>query len=198
MTANVIRRERLSRFVDLARVYRGWNKSELSQALGRDPTKLIPESGNPKLDLVVGIAEALDWTVGDVAESVWREKPDPSGEFKGLDYDTLKGLVLKAHSQGEWKKILQISKEMTVKSRDGDHRAFAAIYNGIAYDGMGRFTLALKSIQDGLSERVTNEKVRCMLQTNLANTHYALWHLVEAHAIAGDLITTLESLENPA
>ena len=198
MTANVIRRERLSRFVDLARVYRGWNKSELSQALGRDPTKLIPESGNPKLDLVVGIAEALDWTVGDVAESVWREKIDPGGEFEGLDYDSLKALALEAHRQGEWKEILRITKQMRVKSRDGDQRAYAASLASIAHDGMGRFTLALKSIQDGLSERLTNEKLRCMLQTNLANTHYALWHLVEAHAIAGDLITTLEDLENPA
>ena len=89
MTTNVVRRERLSRFVDLARVYRGWNKSELSQALGRDPTKLIPQSGNPKLDLVVGLAEALDWSVGDVAESVWRNNTECDRELAALDFEQL-------------------------------------------------------------------------------------------------------------
>ena len=64
-------KSKLSRFVDLARVYRGWSRTELSRVLGRDPSKIIPESGNPKLDLLVGLAEALDWNVGDVAESVW-------------------------------------------------------------------------------------------------------------------------------
>ena len=54
-------RRRLNRFVDLARVYRGWSRTELSRVLGRDPSKLVPESGNPKLDLIVGLADALDW-----------------------------------------------------------------------------------------------------------------------------------------
>ena len=41
MHAIANKRERLGRFVDLARVYRGWTKTELSAALHRDPTKLI-------------------------------------------------------------------------------------------------------------------------------------------------------------
>ena len=52
-------RERLNQFVDLARVYRGWTRGELSKALGRDPSKIVPESGNPKLDLLVGLVPAL-------------------------------------------------------------------------------------------------------------------------------------------
>ena len=43
-------------------------RTELAAALGRDPTKLVPGSGNPKLDLVVHLAEALDWSIGDVSE----------------------------------------------------------------------------------------------------------------------------------
>jgi hypothetical protein len=76
MEAATHQKERLGRFVDLARVYRGWTKGELSTALRRDPTKIIPQSGNPKLDLIAGIAEALDWTIGDVAESVCHD-PSP-------------------------------------------------------------------------------------------------------------------------
>ena len=33
-------------------------------------SKIVPESGNPKLDLIVNLADVLDWNVGDVAESV--------------------------------------------------------------------------------------------------------------------------------
>ena len=192
MTANVVRRERLSRFVDLARVYRGWNKTELSAALGRDPTKLVPESGNPKLDLVVGIAEALDWTVGDVAESVWREPNGCSPEFENLEYLELNRMSLEAHRGGDWAGMLRITKAMSAKSQDGNQRALAMCGSSVAYDGMGRFSLALKSVQDGLCENGVSERVRIMLQTNLANSHYALWHLVEARSIANELIEQLE------
>jgi hypothetical protein len=192
MTANVVRRERLSRFVDLARVYRGWNKTELSAALGRDPTKLVPESGNPKLDLVVGIAEALDWTVGDVAESVWREPNGCSPEFENLEYLELNRMSLEAHRGGDWVGMLRITKAMSTKSQDGNQRALAMCGSSVAYDGMGRFSLALKSVQDGLCENGVSERVRIMLQTNLANSHYALWHLVEARSIANELIEQLE------
>ena len=64
------RRGRLARLIDLARAYRGWSRLEIAKALDRDPGKLLPDSGNPKLDLVVGLAEALDWPVGDVAEDL--------------------------------------------------------------------------------------------------------------------------------
>ena len=61
---NEERRRRLERLLDLAQVYRGWTRRELAKSLGRDPTKLIPGSGNPKLDLVISLSEVLDWTVG--------------------------------------------------------------------------------------------------------------------------------------
>ena len=76
MSRDEVRRDRLSQFVDLARIYRRWTKIQTAQALGREPSKVVPESGNPKLDLVVGLAEALDWDVGDVAE----------GEANGAGY----------------------------------------------------------------------------------------------------------------
>ena len=83
-------KSKLSCFVDLARVYRGWSRTELSRVLGRDPSKIIPESGNPKLDLLVGLAEALDWSVGDVAESVWCDREAPgSNETCQFWYRTL-------------------------------------------------------------------------------------------------------------
>ena len=89
-------RERLNQFVDLARVYRGWTRGELSKALGRDPSKIVPESGNPKLDLLVGLADALDWQIGDVAESVWNEHPEEKDDYTGLAYEELRPITVKA------------------------------------------------------------------------------------------------------
>ena len=53
-------RERLEELQALARTYRNWSVKELAQALGRQPGRLVPESGMPKIDLVVGLAKALD------------------------------------------------------------------------------------------------------------------------------------------
>ena len=54
------RRIKLARLLGLAQSYRGWTRKELARSLGRDPTKLIPGSGIPKLDLVVSLAGVLD------------------------------------------------------------------------------------------------------------------------------------------
>lgn len=192
MSTSVIRRERLSRFVDLARVYRGWNKTELSQALGRDPTKLVPESGNPKLDLVVGLAEALDWTVGDVAESVWQNGVTGEGAHDHLDFEALNRSSIEAHRAGSWNEMLSIANAMLAKSGSGTDRALAFNRMGGAHDGLGRYASALKAWQNGLAERSVSPPVRIMLRANLANAHYTLWHLVEARAIATESIERLE------
>ena len=194
MTTNVVRRERLSRFVDLARVYRGWNKSELSQALGRDPTKLIPRSGNPKLDLVVGLAEALDWSVGDVAESVWRNQAGCDPELQALDFQTLNTRSIEAHRSGRWTDMLAIANAMLERSETSTNRALAFNRIGGAHDGLGRYADALKAWQEGLNERSVSPAIRVMLQANLANAHYTLWHLVEARAIS---TVSIEQLEEP-
>ena len=133
---SVNQRERLSRFVDLARVYRGWTRSELSTALGRDPSKLIPESGNPKLDLLVGIADALDWTVGDVAESVWKDPKQCGPEYEDLDYVALNKLSLEAHRNGQWQTMSNIANAMMAKSRSATEYAVACNRLGGAYDGL--------------------------------------------------------------
>ena len=66
------RKSTMHRFVSLAQAYRGWSKTQTAERLGREVAKVVPESGNPKLDLVVAIADALEWPVGDVAEALWR------------------------------------------------------------------------------------------------------------------------------
>lgn len=73
------RRQRLDQLLKLAIAYKDWTRKELARALGRDPTKLIPGTGIPKLDLVVELAGVLDWPVGDVVAFLWNRQPEEIG-----------------------------------------------------------------------------------------------------------------------
>ena len=75
-TLNVNRKNRLERLFELAQAYRGWTRKDLAQELGRDPTKLAPDSGNPKFELILQISEILDWTLDEVAEWLCYSKED--------------------------------------------------------------------------------------------------------------------------
>jgi len=76
------RRRRLEQLLGLAIAYRNCTRKELARTLGRDPTKLVPGTGIPKLDFVVELATVLDWSVGDVVDYLWappasdRDEPD--------------------------------------------------------------------------------------------------------------------------
>lgn len=187
-------RERLAQLVGLARVYRGWNRQELSGALNREPSKLVPVSGNPKLDLVFALSEALDWSVGEVAE-ILRPNHQPTTDkrsFEQLDID-----ALAAHRLGDWRAMEYVSGLMAQRARTSTQRALAANRLAGAFDGQGRYTRALAAVQAGLGESGVTPHLRLMLQVNLANAHAMLWHLLEARSVATDLANRFEA-EPPA
>ena len=114
MSDNGRKRERLEKLLDLAQVYRGWNRKELAAALGRDPTKLVPGSGNPKLDLVMHLAEALDWSIGDVSECLL--KADALEERVGRmerttteAFEEVDARALDAHEHGRYRDMIKLA-----------------------------------------------------------------------------------------
>ena len=196
MSRDEVRRDRLSQFVDLARIYRRWTRIQTAQALGREPSKVVPESGNPKLDLVVGLAEALDWDVGDVAEGIWRDEAEAYGEIETMaerGFAILDREAIEAHRAGEYRRMTELSRELFLAAHTGSERATAANRLAGAYDGLGRYTKALAALQRGLAEPGVPSHVRMMLEVNLANAHYALWHLVEACSVANSLVERFQS-----
>ena len=196
MSRDEVRRDRLSQFVDLARIYRRWTKIQTAQALGREPSKVVPESGNPKLDLVVGLAEALDWDVGDVAEGIWRDEAEAYGEIETMaerGFAILDREAIEAHRAGEYRRMTELSRALFLAAHTGSERATAANRLAGAYDGLGRYTKALAALQRGLAEPGVPSHVRMMLEVNLANAHYALWHLVEACSVANSLVERFQS-----
>lgn len=82
-----LRRARIDRFAELARRYRGWSRTQLSERLGREVGKIVPDSGVPKLDLIASIANALEWPLGDLAEAMWCDSSfdaPPPGRYSTL------------------------------------------------------------------------------------------------------------------
>lgn len=185
-------RQRLSRFVDLARVYRGWTRTELSKVLGRDPSKIVPESGNPKLDLIVGLADVLDWNVGDVAESVWLRNGRASADPPTTTFAQLSQSAIDARHAGRFDEVVDITRRMRLVARTAREHAIACLREGSVWDRRGRYTRALECAQEGLSVDCRDADITTTLQGRLANGHYTLWHLVEARAVAQDLIARLE------
>jgi len=188
MQDKIVQRERLCRFVDLARVYRGWSRTELSKVLGRDPSKIVPDSGNPKLDLIVGLADVLDWSVGDVAESVWEY--DASGEEPACEqtFEAISRASIDARHEGRFDDALRLAARLRLVAESDREHAIACLREGSVWDRRGRYARALECAQEGLGMNCRDLDVRTTLQGRLANAHYTLWHLVEAKAVGRALV----------
>lgn len=233
---------RLDRFVELARVYRGWTRTQLASRLGRDPSHLVPSASNAKLGFLRRVADALDWEVRDVVDSLWEGRrvaairrasrarsgeAGPPSDVAGADavpgvgvaragdvepssasfaagrgghlagatssatvgrFALLDGEAMRAHRHGRVDDFLTIAREMTELARTPTERAIAALRECGAWDLRGRYVRALEVAQRGLSEEHVPFDVRVMLRANLAQVHHTLWHLVEAVAVATELI----------
>jgi tetratricopeptide (TPR) repeat protein len=192
MSQVVARRERLSRFVDLARMYRGWSRQQMAESLGRDISKIVPDSGNPKLDLVVALAEALDWQVGDVARCVWEEPTETSAE--GDDFAVLDARAIEAHRAGDWRALLAGGRRLLAAARTPADRARALNRLSGANDGLGRHARSLECLQEALALAPLPANLELMRRVNRAGSHNALWNRAEARAVAGDIVARFEPL----
>ncbi|MHC4833099.1 MAG: hypothetical protein ACYTFH_04230 [Planctomycetota bacterium] len=190
------RRARLRVLLDLARITNGWSRQSLAQRLGRDPTKLVPASGNPKLDLVVAIAGALGWDPGDVVGDLWAT---PGEEVSGTPGDLADpGGDLRRHArlaleERRWDEARAAASALRrqVEVLQPCERALADEVEAAAWSGAGCHATALSVARRGLSGGALPFGGRLALSLRMARSNYELWHLVEARAIASDLLSDL-------
>ncbi len=187
------RRERIGRMMALARVYRGWNSTQLATALGREPSRAVPVTGNPKLDLIGRLADALEWEIGEVAESL----ADPGAvrgvpDLAGRSFAELDGDAQHAHRACDFALMEAVGLEMRARATTARERAMAANRLSGAYDGMGRYPRVLQCVREGLAEERIGADLRTMLTVNLANACYTLWNLEEARAISSSLVVRFD------
>ncbi|MDG2292639.1 MAG: hypothetical protein P8L37_08255, partial [Phycisphaerales bacterium] len=195
------KRERLERLLDLAQVYRSWTRKELAAALGRDPTKLVPGSGNPKLDLVVQLADALDWSIGDVTDCLINDfalqaKLDESAApHDQQSFEHHDSRARDAHAKGQYRELIHHAQRALESATTPTERALACNRELGGWDGLGRYARTLEAAQRGLRENSVDIEIRRALKSNLANAYYTLWHLVESRATALELLNSYQ--DNP-
>ncbi|MHC4768993.1 MAG: hypothetical protein ACYTEI_09815, partial [Planctomycetota bacterium] len=169
MNATTVRKKRLEQLLELAQAYKGCSRKELARALRRDPTKLVPGTGIPKLDIVVELAGVLDWPVGDVAGFLWSRRPHGRFGADGADFDTLNRAAGEAHRSGRYELMLDLARQAYSVAATPEQRARACNRESGALDGLGRYTEVLQAIKRGMQEVGVAPEFRRMLQSNLAN-----------------------------
>ncbi|HBS29660.1 MAG TPA: hypothetical protein DEB06_09480 [Phycisphaerales bacterium] len=182
MNPTVQRKERLEALVHLARVSKGWNRAQLAKALGRDPTKLLPESANPKMDYLVSLAEVLEWPVGEVVEAIWSgaDSPLAAETPQGETFEALNEELMGAVRRGDYKAVVSLGQRMYRVARSADERAHASVREAAGWDGLGRYQKVLEVVQRGLRQGPMSVRLRLVLQASLANAQYTLWDLTPA------------------
>ncbi|MHC5113926.1 MAG: hypothetical protein ACYTGP_05805 [Planctomycetota bacterium] len=182
------RRGAQERLLQLAGMYRGLSRRELAQALGRDPSNLFPPNGNPKLDYLARLAHVLDWPLGDVAEAILVAPDEETATGERDTFDALDEMAKAAHAAGDYPRLRELAERMDRAATTPNEHALAALREGGAWDGMGRYTAQLEAIRRGLAADATRPDLRLLLRSNLANAHYTLWYLFEARSMARELI----------
>ncbi|MHC4382758.1 MAG: hypothetical protein ACYTGY_09485 [Planctomycetota bacterium] len=193
MNATTVRKKRLEQLLELAQAYKGWSRKELARALRRDPTKLVPGTGIPKLDFVVELSGVLDWPVGDVAGFLWSRRPHGRFGADGADFDSLNRAAGEAHRSGRYELMLDLARQAYSVAATPEQRARACNRESGALDGLGRYTEVLQAIKRGMQEVGVAPEFRRMLQSNLANAYYSLWALVESGSISSSLLDWYET-----
>lgn len=188
--SELARKRRLEQLLELAGVYRGWTRKQLAAALDRDATKVVPESGNPKLDLVVALSELLDWPVGDVVGALWGDTG--TGDSKSLrSFDSQEEEIVALHRAGKYQEVLKLSPSLLAMARTPQQRAVARIREYAGWDGLGRYSKGIEALRAGLGESPISRGARLVLESNLALAYYSMNYAVEARALAKDLLEYL-------
>ncbi len=180
------RKKRLEQLLNLALAYKGCTRKELARTLGRDPTKLVPGTGIPKLDLVVQLASAIDWPIGDVASYLWSHEPPAAGE--PADFESLRGAASAALRAGNHLAAVELSAAAAAAAESGANRALCCHLEACGWEGLGRYTEAVAACNRGLLSPGTSPDLRQRLQVTLAGSYYALWSLVESASISERLL----------
>ena len=186
------RRERLHHLIDLARGCHCWSRTKLARALNRSSTRLYPDTDNPKLDLLVALADVLEWPVDAVAEYVWAGVMPETGfdPAPGSDdeYDALLDQTRQAFREGKYAETVKLARRLLSLAQTPTQRAVALDKQAIAWDAMGRFTKAKDIRHRAMLEQPVSIDVRMMLKGNHAATLAALSEYASAQGIAHRII----------
>ncbi|MFO0873978.1 MAG: hypothetical protein U0575_08415 [Phycisphaerales bacterium] len=191
------RKERLEELIALARRYRDWTDKQLALELGRNVHNLVPDSGVPKLDLVMRLAEALDWPVDIAVRELCEDlhvAPAPA-----VDGRSAAELLREGYSEvnrRNHRHAAELARMAHAKAKDNQEmrqRATLLLFNCL--DQLGHYTQALDVLRLALRETDGAVLFGPWLRADLAGVHYILGHYDEAEGIATSLVSSLNDVD---
>ncbi len=188
LDAATLRKKRLEQLIQLAQAYKRCTRKELAETLGRDPTKLVPGKGVPKLDVVVELAGALEWPVGDVVGFLWQPRSNSATTTSSGDFASLEKAAARAGRVGAHRRAIDLAKKAYASGVTPQQRVSACRREAKSWQQLGRYTDVVGALTRGLREAGTNADVRRASQSRLAGAYYALWSLVESRSIGRELV----------
>lgn len=193
------RRDRLHQLVDLVRESNGWSRAQVARALDRDPTKVYPNTGNPKADFLMRLATVLGWPVGQVMENIWGGSeavgvsPDirPEAPENPADIEHVRDAYDKSvahHGVGQYRQAVTCALRMYELAQNANQRATACALEAVSWDGLGHHQRSAQACRRGLAIPGVSLDVRNNLRGNLGNAWYVLWDLTPALGTAESII----------
>jgi tetratricopeptide (TPR) repeat protein len=165
-------RERLEELQALARTYRNWSVKELAIALGRQPGRLIPDSGMPKIDVVVGLAKALDWPIEAVVDHLMKPNARQTvrqGGDKPSDYASLFNESLQKRLERDYFGAIRCAVRAGAVADNPTRRAAAWTIESDAHEASGSYQEALRCLQVASQIGEIALDWRLLIDTKIAN-----------------------------
>ncbi|MCE2885597.1 MAG: hypothetical protein LW806_11960 [Planctomycetaceae bacterium] len=190
-------RERLEELQALARTYRNWSVKELAHALGRQPGRLVPDSGMPKIDLVVGLAKALDWPVEAVVDHLIKPADDThraKTQDAPADYARLYNESLIKRLERDYAEAVRLAVRAHAAADTPTRSAAALILEAQAHEACGSYTESVRCLRH--AGRIDGVAVdwRMFGDSNLANMLFMQGQSTHALGIASSVLEYLGSL----
>lgn len=190
------RRQRLEKLLDLAAMYRGWSKRRLGEELSRDESKLVPASGNPKIDLLMSLSELLDWPVGDLVDTLWEgAAAKPSVAYEGRSFEDLDLECVRLHDAGRYRDMIGVAQHMHTIATTGRERAIAKFREYGGWEGLGRYSKCVDVLREAMKERGVAATTRLLLRSNLAWSLFAQGHARDAFDVSASVIRDIEEFD---
>jgi tetratricopeptide (TPR) repeat protein len=190
-------RERLEELQALARTYRNWSVKELAQALGRQPGRLVPESGMPKIDLVVGLAQALDWPVEAVVEHLMKPAGSslraPGTREADADFAALYNGSLASRAARDYTEAVRLAVRAHCVADTPTRRAAALSIEASAHEARGSFVEAVRCLREAVRLDGIALSWRLLCDAKLANMLFMQGHTTHALGIASSVIEYTQS-----
>lgn len=143
-------RIRLEELLALTLSHRGWSIRQLAQRLNRSSSSLLPESGQPRLDLLVGLADALEWPLETVTDHLIGHLDEDTGPCQepGLpaSCEELLGLATESLPQHA-ARAAQLARTALLLADGAEARLRATELEADAWARLGRWDRTIQTIQ---------------------------------------------------